>query len=270
MLRIGPCDSAGPDANGNRRAVLYGRHVAASRGRAPDRMRTVTIDRGFTRHAEGSVLVAFGDTRVLCTASRRTCRSSCAAGRSWITRRYGMLPRDHTRGDREARSRQKGRAHALEIQRLIVCVQLALLRDWTASNFIAGGSASHAEPILTFVAATCAAFGTSLFFARRRASRPVRNASRPGDQVFGDQAYGDSKANIAAAIDGSDASPRSSLPCCRRRRSRDDAPALAACANAVRFRILARAPRKRRGFGYDPPSSRMRLGPPTSTTTKTR
>jgi ribonuclease PH len=90
-------------------------------GRAPDQLREVCFTRGFTRHAEGSVLVEFGDTRVLCTASIENgvphfLRNS---GQGWITAEYGMLPRaTHTRSPREAaRGRQSGRTQ--EIQRLI-------------------------------------------------------------------------------------------------------------------------------------------------------
>ena len=90
-------------------------------GRAPEQMRAVSIARGFTRHAEGSVLVAFGDTRVLCTASveNRVPAFLRGKGEGWITAEYGMLPRStHTRSDREAaRGKQGGRT--LEIQRLI-------------------------------------------------------------------------------------------------------------------------------------------------------
>jgi ribonuclease PH len=90
-------------------------------GRAPDELRPVVIERGFTRHAEGSVLIAFGDTRVLCTASveARVPGWLRDSGQGWVTAEYGMLPRaTHTRGDREAaRGRQGGRT--LEIQRLI-------------------------------------------------------------------------------------------------------------------------------------------------------
>src|SRR6476469_100452 len=90
-------------------------------GRAPEQMRGVSIVRGFTRHAEGSVLVAFGDTRVLCTASveNRVPGFLRGKGEGWITAEYGMLPRaTHTRNDREAaRGKQGGRT--LEIQRLI-------------------------------------------------------------------------------------------------------------------------------------------------------
>ena len=90
-------------------------------GRAPDQLREVRFTRGYTRHAEGSVLVEFGDTRVLCTATIENgvpafLRNS---GQGWITAEYGMLPRaTHTRSPREAaRGRQTGRTQ--EIQRLI-------------------------------------------------------------------------------------------------------------------------------------------------------
>ena len=90
-------------------------------GRAPDALRPVRITRGFTRHAEGSVLVEFGDTRVLCTASveDKVPPFLRGAGRGWLTAEYGMLPRaTHTRSDREAaRGKQSGRTQ--EIQRLI-------------------------------------------------------------------------------------------------------------------------------------------------------
>ena len=90
-------------------------------GRQADQMRTVTIERSFTRHAEGSVLVSFGDTRVLCTASveNRVPGFLRGKGEGWVTAEYGMLPRStHTRSDREAaRGKQGGRT--LEIQRLI-------------------------------------------------------------------------------------------------------------------------------------------------------
>ncbi len=90
-------------------------------GRAPDSLRPVRITRGFTRYAEGSVLVEFGETRVLCTASveDKVPPFMRGAGRGWVTAEYGMLPRaTHTRGDREAaRGKQSGRTQ--EIQRLI-------------------------------------------------------------------------------------------------------------------------------------------------------
>jgi len=90
-------------------------------GRAPDQMRPVRFRTNFTRHAEGSVLAEFGDTRVLCTASveSRVPPWMRGGGRGWVTGEYGMLPRaTHTRTGREAvRGRQGGRT--LEIQRLI-------------------------------------------------------------------------------------------------------------------------------------------------------
>ena len=89
--------------------------------RRPDQLREVRIDRGYTRHAEGSVLVAFGDTRVICTASVEEGVPGFlkGRGRGWVTAEYGMLPRStHSRTDREAaRGRQTGRTQ--EIQRLI-------------------------------------------------------------------------------------------------------------------------------------------------------
>src|SRR4029077_533251 len=90
-------------------------------GRAADALRAVRIERGYTRHAEGSVLVSFGDTRVLCTASveEKVPPHQRGSGQGWVTAEYGMLPRaTHTRGDREAaRGKQSGRTQ--EIQRLI-------------------------------------------------------------------------------------------------------------------------------------------------------
>ena len=90
-------------------------------GRAPDQMREVSFQRHFTRHAEGSVLTCFGDTRVLVTASveERVPGFLRGTGQGWVTAEYGMLPRStHTRSDREAtRGKQGGRT--LEIQRLI-------------------------------------------------------------------------------------------------------------------------------------------------------
>lgn len=90
-------------------------------GRQPDQTREIRLVREFTRHAEGSVLVAFGDTQVLCNASVEAGvpRWLRGKGQGWITAEYGMLPRaTHTRGPREAaRGKQGGRT--LEIQRLI-------------------------------------------------------------------------------------------------------------------------------------------------------
>jgi len=90
-------------------------------GRAADALRPISLTRHFTRHAEGSVLVAFGDTRVLCTASIEDGVPGFLRGKGqgWLTAEYGMLPRStHTRTAREAaKGKQSGRT--LEIQRLI-------------------------------------------------------------------------------------------------------------------------------------------------------
>jgi ribonuclease PH len=83
-------------------------------GRAPDQMRAIIMEPGFTRHAEGSCLVGFGDTRVLCTASVETNLPPWlrGKGKGWVTAEYGMLPRaTHTRGGARRR-RQAVRAHA--------------------------------------------------------------------------------------------------------------------------------------------------------------
>ena len=90
-------------------------------GRAPDQMRAISIEPGFTKHAEGSVLISFGETRVLVTASieERVPPFLRGKGQGWVTAEYGMLPRaTHTRGSREAaKGKQSGRTQ--EIQRLI-------------------------------------------------------------------------------------------------------------------------------------------------------
>jgi ribonuclease PH len=90
-------------------------------GRAAHELRPISFTRRYTRHAEGSVLVCFGDTKVLCTASaeERVPGFLKGQGKGWVTAEYGMLPRStHTRSDREAaRGKQGGRTH--EIQRLI-------------------------------------------------------------------------------------------------------------------------------------------------------
>jgi ribonuclease PH len=90
-------------------------------GRAPDELRPLSFVRGYTAHAEGSVLVGFGGTRVLCTASVEDGVPSFlrGTGQGWVTAEYGMLPRaTHTRSAREAaRGKQSGRTQ--EIQRLI-------------------------------------------------------------------------------------------------------------------------------------------------------
>ncbi|WP_119155644.1 ribonuclease PH [Caldimonas tepidiphila] len=92
-----------------------------SQGRAADALRPVRLTRHYTRYAEGSVLVEFGETKVLCTASveERVPPHKRGSGEGWVTAEYGMLPRStHTRSDREAaRGKQSGRTQ--EIQRLI-------------------------------------------------------------------------------------------------------------------------------------------------------
>jgi ribonuclease PH len=92
-----------------------------SAGRPADALRPIAIERGYTKHAEGSVLVSFGATRVLCTASveDRVPPHKRGSGQGWVTAEYGMLPRaTHTRSDREAaKGKQSGRTQ--EIQRLI-------------------------------------------------------------------------------------------------------------------------------------------------------
>lgn len=107
-------------------------------GRAVDRLRPVTITRGYTMHAEGSVLIEFGNTKVLCTASieDKVPGHKKGSGEGWVTAEYGMLPRaTHTRNDREAaRGKQSGRTQ--EIQRLIgrslrAVFDLALLGERT-------------------------------------------------------------------------------------------------------------------------------------------
>ena len=95
--------------------------LVRSGGRAANALRPVRFTRGYTIHAEGSVLVEFGHTRVLCTASveDKVPPHKRGSGEGWVTAEYGMLPRaTHTRGDREAaRGKQSGRTQ--EIQRLI-------------------------------------------------------------------------------------------------------------------------------------------------------
>ena len=107
-------------------------------GRAADQLRAVTIQRNYTRHAEGSVLIAFGDTRVLCTASveEKVPPFLRGKGEGWVTAEYGMLPRaTKERTQREAaRGGQGGRT--MEIQRLIgrslrACVDRAALGERT-------------------------------------------------------------------------------------------------------------------------------------------
>ncbi|HET8658718.1 MAG TPA: ribonuclease PH [Micromonosporaceae bacterium] len=110
--------------------------MARPDGRAPDQLRPITLTRGWSRHPEGSVLVEFGDTRVLCTASVTdgVPRWRKGSGLGWVTAEYAMLPRaTTTRSDRESvRGRLGGRTH--EISRLIgrslrACLDLRALGE---------------------------------------------------------------------------------------------------------------------------------------------
>src|SRR5919206_2622641 len=107
-------------------------------GRTPDQLRPVTIERGWSKHAEGSVLVSFGDTRVLCTASvnEGVPRWRKGSGLGWLTAEYAMLPAaTHERSDRESvKGRVGGRTQ--EISRLVgrslrACIDLAALGENT-------------------------------------------------------------------------------------------------------------------------------------------
>ncbi len=101
--------------------TMHPTHFARSGGRAADQLRPIRITRHYTMHAEGAVLIEFGNTRVLCTASveEKVPPHKRGSGEGWVTAEYGMLPRaTHTRSDREAaRGKQSGRTQ--EIQRLI-------------------------------------------------------------------------------------------------------------------------------------------------------
>jgi len=107
-------------------------------GRAPSQLRDISFTRQFTRHAEGSVLVEFGDTRVICTASveQGVPRFMRGQGRGWVTAEYGMLPR--STGTRMAREASKGKqgGRTVEIQRLIgrslrAAIDLSRLGEYT-------------------------------------------------------------------------------------------------------------------------------------------
>jgi ribonuclease PH len=89
--------------------------------RAPDELRSITLERGISRHAEGSCLVRFGDTHVLCTASLedRVPPWLRGGGKGWVTAEYGMLPRSTTERMRREASAGKQSGRTLEIQRLI-------------------------------------------------------------------------------------------------------------------------------------------------------
>jgi ribonuclease PH len=153
-------------------------------GRAANALRPITISRAYTRHAEGSVLVAFGDTKVLCTASveEKVPPHKRGSGQGWVTAEYGMLPRaTHTRSDREAaKGKQSGRTQ--EIQRLIGrslrCVfDLTRLGERTISLdcdvIQADGGTRTAAITGAFVAAHDAV--SWLLAQRRIAASPIRD-----------------------------------------------------------------------------------------------
>ena len=106
--------------------------------RQADELRAITITRDYTKHAEGSVLIEFGDTKVLCNATveQGVPRFLRDSGQGWVTAEYGMLPRaTHTRGQREASSGKQG-GRTLEIQRLIgrslrAIIDLTKMKDYT-------------------------------------------------------------------------------------------------------------------------------------------
>lgn len=106
--------------------------------REPNQLRSIKLTRNFTKHAEGSVLVEFGETKVLCTASviDGVPRFIKGKGQGWVTAEYGMLPRaTHTRSEREATKGKQG-GRSMEIQRLIgrslrACVDLKSLGENT-------------------------------------------------------------------------------------------------------------------------------------------
>jgi ribonuclease PH len=152
-------------------------------GRAADQLRPVRITRGFTIHAEGSVLIEFGNTRVLCTASveEKVPPHKRGSGEGWVTAEYGMLPRStHTRSDREAaRGKQSGRTQ--EIQRLIgrsmrAVFDLALLGERTiqldCDVLQADGGTRTAAITGAFVAAQDAV--TRLLASGKLATSPIR------------------------------------------------------------------------------------------------
>src|ERR1700735_379326 len=127
-------------------------------GRGADALRPVRFTRRFTCHAEGSVLVEFGDTRVLCTASvdEGVPPFLRGKGQGWVTAEYGMLPRaTHTRSPREAaRGKQSGRTQ--EIQRLIgralrAVVDLKALGERTPPAAITGGFVALADAVDTLL-----------------------------------------------------------------------------------------------------------------------
>jgi ribonuclease PH len=144
--------------------------MTRSGGRAADELRRVTITRGYTKHAEGSVLIEFGDTKVVCTASveEKVPAFLKGKGQGWLTAEYGMLPRSTgTRTDREAaRGKQSGRTQ--EIQRLIGrslravvnlsrlgerTIQIAFVAAYDALRWLRERKLIESLPVRDFVAA---------------------------------------------------------------------------------------------------------------------
>jgi ribonuclease PH len=155
-----------------------------SGARAANALRPLRIQRGYTRHAEGSVLIAFGHTQVLCTASveDKVPPHKRGSGQGWVTAEYGMLPRaTHTRSDREAaKGKQSGRTQ--EIQRLIgrslrAVFDLARLGERTITLdcdvLQADGGTRTAAITGAFVAAHDAVSG--LLAAGKLAASPIRD-----------------------------------------------------------------------------------------------
>jgi ribonuclease PH len=155
-----------------------------SGARAANALRPLRIERGYTKHAEGSVLIAFGHTQVLCTASveDKVPPHQRGSGRGWVTAEYGMLPRaTHTRSDREAaKGKQSGRTQ--EIQRLIgrslrAVFDLAALGERTITLdcdvLQADGGTRTAAITGAFVAAHDAVSG--LLAAGKLAASPIRD-----------------------------------------------------------------------------------------------
>ena len=160
-------------------------------GRAPDQLRQVRIERGFTRHAEGSVLVSFGETRVLCTASVENRVPPFLRGKNegWVTAEYGMLPRaTNTRNSREAASGKQG-GRTVEIQRLIgrslrACVDRNALGERTITLdcdvLQADGGTRTAAITGAYVALVDA-----VEWLRKRGDLPTRSGGQFRDPVIG-------------------------------------------------------------------------------------
>lgn len=167
-------------------------------GRAVDELRPVTLERDYTCHAEGSVLIAFGQTRVLCTASveEGVPRFLRGSGSGWITAEYGMLPR--STGSRMAREAARGRqgGRTLEIQRLIgrslrAAVDLSKLGEYTITLdcdvLQADGGTRTASITGAFVALVDAING--LQRSRRITTDPLRHfIASVSVGVFGEEA----------------------------------------------------------------------------------